>query len=74
VQHQPQLSIYTDGDSLSDSAQFAHDAPLYIRNRRLYGSKQKNVRESNSLDRLAHDARFKGADLSGDIRQFWHAS
>jgi hypothetical protein len=39
----------------------------------LYGSKQKNVRESNALDRLADDAWFKGADVSGDIRQFWHA-
>jgi RNA polymerase sigma-70 factor (ECF subfamily) len=73
VQHQPEVAIHADGDSLADSPQFAHDAALHIGNWRLYGSKQKSARESNSLDRLADDAWFEGADVGGDIRQFWHA-
>src|SRR5258708_40003 len=72
VQHQPEVAVYADGDPLSDPSQFAHGAALHIRNWRLYGSKQKRARESNSLDRLPHDARFEGADVGGDVRQFGH--
>jgi hypothetical protein len=73
VQHEPEIAIYTDGDSFADAAQFAHGAALYILNRRLHCSKQKRARKPNSLDRLAHDARFKGADVGGDIGEFRHA-
>jgi hypothetical protein len=45
--------------------------PSYIRNWRLYGSKQKSAGESHTLDRLSHEAWFKCTDVGGDIRQFW---
>jgi hypothetical protein len=72
VQHQPEVAIHTDGDSLADPSQFAHGAALGFRNWWLYGSKQKRARQSNALDRLGNDAGFEGTDVGGDIRQFWH--
>jgi hypothetical protein len=47
--------------------------PLYPGNRRLRGSKQKNACQADPLERLAHYARLKGADVRFDIRQFRHA-
>jgi hypothetical protein len=68
-----QRSTSTSIDSLADPPQFAHGAGLYIRNWRLYGSKQKRARESNALIRPAHDTWFEGTDVGGDVRQFGHA-
>src|SRR5713101_4596486 len=73
VQHQPEIALYSNRNSLADSPQLAHDAALHIRNRGLRGSKQKGARQPHSIDRLCDDARFECKDVGGDIRQFRHA-
>jgi hypothetical protein len=73
VQHQPEVALHSNRDSLADSPQFADDAALHIRYWGLRRSKQKRACQSHSFDRLRDDARFECSDVGGDIRQFRHA-
>jgi len=68
VKNQPEVTLYSNGDSLADSPQFAHYAALDIANGRLCGSKQKKTGQPNTLDWLRDDARLECADVGGDIR------
>jgi len=73
VKHQPKIVLYSNGDALADSPQFAHHMALDTGNWRLCGSKQKGVSKSHSLERLCDDAWLEGTDIGDDIRQFRHA-
>jgi hypothetical protein len=68
VKHQPEVTFYSNRDSLSDSPQFSREASFHIRYWRLHGAKQKRAGQSNVLDPLPDDASFKGANVSGKIR------
>jgi hypothetical protein len=72
VQNEPKITFQADCDSFANSPQSAHDTTLNIRNRRFCRAQQKWARYSHMFQRLAQDARFKRADVSGDIRQFRH--
>src|SRR6266849_5810311 len=69
VQHQPEIALNSNRDSLADSPQFAHDAAFHVRNRGVRGSKQKGAGNSCSLDRLRDDARFECSDVGGEDRK-----
>ena len=73
VQHQPEIAFHSDRDSLADSPQLSHHAAFHIRNRRLRGAQQKRTGQSNVLDPLADDSRFKRRDVGSDIWQFRHS-
>jgi hypothetical protein len=72
MEHQPQVAIQANRDSLADPAQFAHGSTLCIRDGRHYGADKKRACEPNPLDRLAHDSCIESGDVGGDIRQFRH--
>ena len=73
VQNEPEIAFDADGDSLSDSAQFANCAALCERERRLRGAKQKEACEADAFEALADDARFECADVRRDVRKLRHA-
>src|ERR1700674_2368850 len=73
VQDQPEITFYSNRDSLADRPQFAHDAALDGCNWRLCGSQQERAREAHSFDGLIDDSWFECADVGGDIGQLWHA-
>ena len=74
MQHQPQIAIEADGDALADSAQFAHDATFDRGERRIGGAQQEDVRYANALERLADDARFERAEVSGNVGKLRHGA
>jgi hypothetical protein len=73
VQDEPKIAFHSNGDSLADSPQFAHNSAFDLRKGRLGGAKQKGAGESNSFERLRKDASFECSDVGGDIRQLGHA-
>jgi hypothetical protein len=72
MKHQPEIAFHPDCDALSHAAQLAHCPALHIHDGRLRGSKQKGARQADALERLAHDARIEGRDVSDNVRQFRH--
>lgn len=74
MEHEPEISFYSDGDALADAPQFTHDAALCVRGGRLRGSKKKRACQPDALDGLADDARLERVDVGGDVRQLWQLS
>lgn len=72
MKHQPEIVIHSNCDPFADSPQFAHNAPLYIRNARFNRAKQKRARQPHPLERLVQYARLQRRKIGGDVWQFWH--
>ena len=72
VQHQPQLLINSNRDSLADATESPNRAPFNCTQRRIYRTQQEHGSQPDALQRLTHDPRFKGSDVCRDIRQFRH--
>jgi hypothetical protein len=73
VKDQPKVFVDSDGDALTDASQFPHDVTFHAGKGRLRSSEQKRARHPHVLKRLADNARFQGAYIGGDVRQFRHA-
>ena len=73
-QHQPEVAIQANGDTLSHSPQFAHSSSRGFRERRRGGSKKKRAYKPHAFERPPHHARFERRNVSRDIRQFGHTS
>jgi hypothetical protein len=74
VQDEPEFTFYANCDSFADSSQFADYSAFYTAKGWLNGSEQKGARQPHSDNWLTDNARFKHADVSGDIGQFRHAT
>src|SRR5207249_5774946 len=72
VQHKPKIALHSNGNSLADRSQVAHNVAFHIGERWLYRTKQEGAGQPYVLDRLRHDPCFKRADISGNIGQFRH--
>jgi hypothetical protein len=73
VQHQPKFVIETNGDALPNSPHLAHHPAFRGGERRFNGAKQKWAAQSHLLEGFAHNSHLQGADVGGNVREFWHA-
>jgi hypothetical protein len=67
VQFQPKIIFQPENNTFPDPSEFANHAALHTRQRWLRGSQEERARQSDALERLADDARFERADVSGNI-------
>ncbi len=56
MQHEPEIAIESEGDSLTDSTQLSHSAPLRVFHWSQHRAQQKWTGETNLLQRLADDS------------------
>jgi hypothetical protein len=68
MQGQPKILLNSNDDALANPPQFADSSALHTRQRWLGSSQEKGAVEPYVLHRLTDDARFKRANISGDIR------
>src|SRR5947209_18631388 len=55
MQHQPEITLESKRNALTDSPQLTHNATFDARNRWLCSPKQKGARNLHSLERLPND-------------------
>ena len=74
MEHEPEIAIHADRDTLTDAAQLAYGAAFRARKGRLRGPKKKRTVQPDAFERLTDDASFQRVYVSGDIGQLGQPS
>jgi len=72
VQYKPQIILYADADSLSQSSQRNDLLSFHCCERRIRGPEKKWRIDQDALKRAIQNSLLKRFDVDGDIRKFRH--
>jgi len=72
VKHQPKIILDANRNAFADAAQLADHAAFHVGKRRISGSQQEGALQAHVLDGLTDYSWLQGADVGGDVGQFWH--
>src|ERR1700687_3557109 len=72
MDHQKQIALELDGDSLADPAQSEHSFAFDFPDGRIRGAQDKRARQANPLQGLATDERVQSLDVDDYVRKFRH--
>jgi hypothetical protein len=72
MQHEVEIALEVEHDSLSEATETENTAPLRLRERRIDRAQKKRAREPDADERLSHDARLERGEIGDDVRQLGH--
>ena len=72
MNHEPEITVDTDGDALADAAEGTDGFSLDRGNRRIDGAEDKDAGKAHVFECCAKDARLEGGDVGGDVGEFRH--
>src|SRR5229473_2420020 len=72
MDHQKQIALELDGDSLADPAQSEHPFAFDFPDGRIRGAQDERARQANPLQALATDEGVQSLDVDDYVRKFRH--